>query len=56
MIGFLNARADKTALWFPVTVFFTGIGSMVVAWMKNDGGLTLTGFGDSVLRIVAAIL
>jgi len=56
LIGYFTARADMTPIWFPLFLLLLGLGSMVVAWDKADGNLSLTGFGDSALRIIAAIL
>jgi len=56
LIGYFTARAEMTPIWFPLLLLLLGLGSMAMAWDKADGDLSLTGFGDSTLRIIAAIL
>jgi hypothetical protein len=55
-IGYLTARADRTAVWFPTSLIVLGMVALAVTWVKTDGNLTVTGFGDSVIRILGAIL
>lgn len=54
IIGYFTARADDTPVWFPVTLFCLGIGSLGYTWLQIGNGLTPSGFGDSVFRIMAA--
>lgn len=56
LIGYFTARADMTPVWFPLALLLLGFGSMAMAWVKTGGDLSLTGFGDSVFRLIAAIL
>jgi hypothetical protein len=55
VIGYLSARIEKTAIWFPVLLFLLGLASLAYTWVKIGDELTFTGFGDSVIRIIAAI-
>ncbi len=55
-IGYLTARVDETAVWFPSLLFVLGIAAFAYAWFETDGKLTVTGFGDSVVRIIGAII
>jgi hypothetical protein len=56
VIGYLTARIERSAIWFPVTLFCLGLASFGMAWIKSGGSLTINGFGDSALRVVAAII
>lgn len=56
LIGYLTARADRTAVWFPTSLIVLGMAALAVTWVKTDGNLTATGFGDSVFRILGVIL
>lgn len=55
VIGYLSARIEKTAIWFPVMLFLLGLASLAYTWVITGGELTFAGFGDSVIRIVAAM-
>jgi len=55
LIGYLTARADRTVVWFPSLLITLGLMSLAYTWLQTDDNLTLTGFGDSVLRSIAAI-
>lgn len=55
LIGYLTARIERSAIWFPVALFCLGLASLALAWMKSGGDLTIAGFGDSAVRIVGAI-
>lgn len=55
LIGYLTARVDGTVVWFPMLLIVLGIAAFAYAWVEADGGLTATGFGDSVVRILGAI-
>ncbi len=55
VIGYLSARIEKTAIWFPVLLFLLGLASFAYKLVKIVDELTFTGFGDSVIRIIAAI-
>lgn len=54
-IGYLTARVDRTVVWFPSLLIVIGFAELAYAWIKTDGNLTAEGFGDSVVRIIAAI-
>jgi hypothetical protein len=56
VIGYLTARIERSAIWFPMTLFCLGLVSLGMAWMKSGGDLTISGYGDSALRIIGAIL
>jgi hypothetical protein len=56
MIGYFTARADNTVVWFPSLLIVIGVMSLAYAWVKTDGNLTIPGFGDSVFRIIGAII
>ncbi|MBL4750278.1 MAG: hypothetical protein JKX71_06810 [Amylibacter sp.] len=55
LIGYLTARAERTVVWFPSLLIALGLMSLAYTWVQTDGNLTLTGFGDSVVRIIAAL-
>ena len=56
LIGYLTAKIERSAIWFPVTLLCLGLASLGLAWMKSGGDLTIAGFGDSAVRILGAIL
>ncbi len=55
-IGYITPREDRIIVWFPILLIGLGLASLVYTWVETGGNLTVTGFGDSLLRIVAAIL
>lgn len=55
LIGYFTARADRTVVWFPTLLIVSGMVSLAYVWLKTDGEFSVTGFGDSVLRIIATI-
>jgi len=54
LIGYFTARADGTAIWFPVSLICFGAASLVYTWLIT-GSLSFAGFVDSVLRVLAAL-
>lgn len=55
-IGYLTARAEGSAVWFPSMLIILGFAAFAYAWVETDGMLTVTGFGDSVVRIIGTII
>jgi len=55
LIGYFTARADGTAVWFPLLLICLGLVSLAYTWLMI-GSLSFTGFADSILRILSAVI
>ncbi len=55
LAGYFTAKSEGSPIWSSVLMFSLGISGVAYSYVLNDHDLTIRGFVDSTLRIVAAI-